>query len=118
MQHHQRIALGGIELALQAGRDAAMLYVSDHGESLGEYGLFLHGAPYAIAPRAQLHVPMTLWMSPGFVADEGLDLACLRQAAKRPTNHDALFSTVLGVFDVRTSVYRRDRDLLAACRVH
>lgn len=104
-------------LAAQSGRDTAMLYVSDHGESLGEYGLYLHGAPYSIAPRAQLHVPMTLWMSPGFVADEGLDLACLRQAAKQPASHDALFSTVLGVFDVRTSVYRRDRDLLAGCRV-
>jgi len=93
-----------------------MLYLSDHGESLGEYGLFLHGAPHAIAPKPQLHVPMTLWMSPGFVAGERLDAACLREAAKRPASHDHLFSTVLGVFDVQTSVYRPERDLLGACR--
>lgn len=104
-------------LARQAGRDTAMLYLSDHGESLGEYGLFLHGAPYSIAPRAQLHVPMTLWMSPGWVASVGLDLACLHKTAAQPTSHDALFSTVLGAFDVRTSVYRRDHDLLAPCRI-
>ena len=103
-------------LAQQRGHDAAMLYVSDHGESLGEYGLFLHGAPYAIAPKPQLHVPMTLWMSPAFVAGDRLDPACLRDAAKRPASHDHLFSTVLGVFDVRTSVYRPERDLLGGCR--
>ncbi|WP_447937331.1 phosphoethanolamine transferase [Thermomonas fusca] len=103
-------------LAQQQGHDAAMLYLSDHGESLGEYGLFLHGAPHAIAPKPQLHVPMTLWMSPGFVAGERLDAACLREAAKRPASHDHLFSTVLGVFDVQTSVYRPERDLLGACR--
>lgn len=103
-------------LARQQGHDAAMLYLSDHGESLGEYGLFLHGAPYSIAPKPQLHVPMTLWMSPAFVAGDGIDLACLRDAAKRPASHDHLFSTVLGVFDIRTAVYRRDRDLLAGCR--
>lgn len=103
-------------LARQQGHDAAMLYLSDHGESLGEYGLFLHGAPYAIAPKPQLHVPMTLWMSPGFVAGERLDAACLRDAAKGPASHDHLFSTVLGVFDVQSSVYRPERDLLGGCR--
>lgn len=103
-------------LARQQGHDTAMLYLSDHGESLGEYGLFLHGAPYSIAPKPQLHVPMTLWMSPGFVAGERLDVACLRDAAKRPASHDHLFSTVLGVFDVQSSVYLPERDLLGGCR--
>lgn len=103
-------------LATQQGHDAAMLYLSDHGESLGEYGLFLHGAPYAIAPKQQLHVPMTLWLSPGFAAGDGLDIACLRDAAKRPASHDNLFPTVLGAFDVQTSAYRGERDLLATCR--
>lgn len=103
-------------LAAQDGHDAAMLYVSDHGESLGEYGLFLHGAPYAIAPKQQLEVPMVLWLSPQFETSDGIDPACLRDAARKPASHDDLFSTVLGAFDVQTSVYRRDRDLLAACR--
>jgi lipid A ethanolaminephosphotransferase len=45
--------------------DPALLYVSDHGESLGEYGLFLHGVPYSFAPEAQKHVPMITWFSEG-----------------------------------------------------
>lgn len=100
----------------QSGHAAAMLYVSDHGESLGEYGLFLHGAPQAIAPEQQLKVPMTLWMSPSFINDNGIDSACLQAAAKRPASHDNLFSTVLGVFDIQTRSYRKDRDLLGSCR--
>ena len=44
----------------------ALLYVSDHGESLGEAGLYLHGAPYFLAPEFQIKVPMILWMSDGF----------------------------------------------------
>ena len=78
--------------------------------------LLLHGAPYAIAPKPKLHVHMTLCISPAFVAGDRLDPACLRDAAKRPASHDHLFSTVLGVFDVRTSVYRPERDLLGGCR--
>jgi lipid A ethanolaminephosphotransferase len=105
-------------LQQQTTRDAAMLYVSDHGESLGEYGLYLHGAPYAIAPKQQLHVPMVLWLSPGFAADDRIDMACLRSEASKPASHDNLFATVLGAFDVQTRVYRKEKDLLAACRSH
>jgi len=103
-------------LEAQSGHAAAMLYVSDHGESLGEYGLFLHGAPQAIAPKQQLHVPMTLWMSPDFISGNRIDMACLQTAAKQPASHDDLFSTVLGVFDVQTTAYRKERDLLGSCR--
>lgn len=103
-------------LKSQTERDAAMLYVSDHGESLGEYGLFLHGAPQAIAPKQQLHVPMTLWMSPDFINGDRIDLTCLQTVARQPASHDDLFSTVLGVFDVQTTAYRKERDLLGSCR--
>ena len=103
-------------LQAQTGHAAAMLYVSDHGESLGEYGLFLHGAPQAIAPKQQLHIPMTLWMSPDFINGDRIDVACLQAAARQSASHDDLFSTVLGVFDVQTTAYRKERDLLASCR--
>lgn len=103
-------------LAKQQGHDAAMLYVSDHGESLGEYGLYLHGAPYAVAPKAQLHVPLVLWASPAFLANDKINGACLQAKSKQPTSQDALFPTVLGIFDIQTNVYRPQQDLLAACR--
>ena len=96
--------------------DSALIYVSDHGESLGEKGLYLHGMPYAIAPREQLKVPMVMWFSPGFATDARLDLACLRREATAPASHDNFFPSVLGLLDVRTNVYDASRDLFARCR--
>jgi len=99
-----------------ATRDTAMVYVSDHGESLGENGLYLHAAPYAIAPRAQTHVPMVMWLSPGAVRDWGVDTACLAARRDASYSHDNLFHSFLGMFEVRTGVYKPQLDLLAPCR--
>ena len=95
--------------------DTAMIYLSDHGESLGEKGLYLHGMPYAIAPEEQTRVPMLMWFSPGFASDRGLNLQCLRQRAGQRTDHDNLFPSVLGLMQVSTSVYDRSRDVFADC---
>ncbi len=96
--------------------DTAMLYVSDHGESLGEAGLYLHGVPYPIAPSEQTHVPMLTWVSPGFARSARLDLGCLRGRSGEPVSHDHLFHSVLGVLDVQTAAYQPGRDLFRACR--
>lgn len=95
--------------------DSSMLYVSDHGESLGEKGLYLHGIPYAIAPEQQTHVPMILWMSRVMTAGDVIE-RCVRDKANLPLSHDNLFHSVLGILDVGTSVYRDDRDLFDGCR--
>jgi len=101
----------------QATHDTAMLYVSDHGESLGEGGLYLHGMPWAIAPDVQTHVPVVMWLSPAFRRDTGVNEACLRaEAAKQTVSHDNLFHSLLGIFDVHTQAYERRLDLFAACR--
>ena len=96
--------------------DTALLYVSDHGESLGENGLYLHGLPYSIAPAEQTRVPMVMWISSGFAARTRLNPACLRTQADRPAAHDNLFHTVLGLLDVRTAVRDDTLDLTATCR--
>jgi lipid A ethanolaminephosphotransferase len=96
--------------------DSALLYVSDHGESLGENRLFLHGVPYAIAPDVQTKVPMVWWSSPGFAQTTGLDLACLRQRAQASVSHDHLFHTLLGLLDVSTALYEPQWDFTAECR--
>ena len=83
--------------------DSAMMYVSDHGESLGEKGLYLHGIPYAIAPAQQTHVPMVLWLSPAMSATGDVNVACVRSRAHEPLSHDNLFHSVLGLMDVRTA---------------
>jgi lipid A ethanolaminephosphotransferase len=74
--------------------DTAMFYVSDHGESLGEKGLYLHGLPYSFAPDEQTQVPMIFWGSPGFFARNELESRCIGASAKNPTSHDAIFHTV------------------------
>jgi lipid A ethanolaminephosphotransferase len=97
----------------QADRYApALLYVSDHGESLGENNLFLHGLPYAVAPREQTHVPMLLWLA----SRQGWQANCLSRQRDAALTHDHLFHTVLGLLGVRAAEYRPALDVLAACR--
>lgn len=98
-------------------RDVALIYVSDHGESLGERGMYLHGTPYFIAPREQTQVPMVIWFSPEFSRNAGLDLACMRgNALHRAYSHDNVFHSLLGLFGVSSTVYQRDLDVFAGCR--
>jgi lipid A ethanolaminephosphotransferase len=94
----------------------AMYYVSDHGESLGEGGLYLHGTPYFMAPDYQTSVPMVIWMSDRFRASLGVDADCLKAKAAEAVSHDNLFSTVLGMMDVTTTAKDDALDLAGTCR--
>jgi len=96
--------------------DVALVYASDHGESLGEHGLYLHGLPYAIAPREQLEVPMFWWLPPQAAQDLGIDAGCLRRNAAAHASHDSLYHSVLGLLEVGTPRYRAARDLFLGCR--
>ncbi|MBU1285632.1 MAG: phosphoethanolamine--lipid A transferase [Gammaproteobacteria bacterium] len=95
--------------------DTAMLYMSDHGESLGELGMYLHGVPYAMAPSEQTHVPMVLWFSDGMQRSSGISADCLRQQAGQPVSQDNLFHSVIGLMGVRTSVYQPQLDIFRGC---
>ena len=102
--------------AQRAERDAMLIYVSDHGESLGEGGVYLHGMPRWMAPHEQFHVPMLMWMNEGAWQTLVPKVSCLQALAAQPSSHDNLYHTVLGAFDVQTSVYRQGLDMLAAGR--
>jgi len=93
-----------------------LLYVSDHGESLGENNLYLHGMPYAVAPREQTHVPMLAWLAPGTRGVSGLAIDCLQRERNKALSHDNLFHTTLGVLGIRASEYVATLDAFAACR--
>ena len=97
------------------GLTTAMFYVSDHGESLGEGGLYLHGAPYFMASKEQTHVPMLLWMSDRFATQFGHDRECLNNSRAAALSHDNLFHSLLGMMDITTDVYDRKLDLFAPC---
>ncbi|CAN5310617.1 phosphoethanolamine--lipid A transferase [soil metagenome] len=92
--------------------DTRLYYVSDHGESLGENNIFLHGMPYAVAPRDQIHVPMLLWLGDA----PALEQQCLKGKRDQPLSHDNLFHTVLGLMGVQTTLYRAEWDFIASCR--
>jgi lipid A ethanolaminephosphotransferase len=102
-------------LARQSAQyDAALLYVSDHGESLGENNLYLHGLPWNFAPREQKHVPMIVWLAPQ--AEAGITIDCLAQRRDAALSHDNLFHSALGYLGVATQAYRRELDAFAPCR--
>ena len=103
-------------LEAQDQLSTALLYVSDHGESLGEGGLYLHGAPYFMAPEFQTKVPMILWMSQTFKTQFGIDKSCLAAKTGSPLSHDNLFHSLLGMLDIQTGVHNPDLDLFASCR--
>lgn len=93
----------------------ALLYTSDHGESLGENGIYMHGTPYPIAPREQLHVPMVFWASPDFMRERGIESRCMPAQARRPTTHDSVFHSTLNLLRISTSLYDRSVDWFANC---
>lgn len=110
--------IGVLEDAAHHGVDAGMLYVSDHGESLGEHGMYLHGMPYALAPEPQIHVPMMVWLSSALREARGIDQSCMAAQASERVSHDNLFHSALGIMNVKTRVYDPALDLFAACRNH
>lgn len=99
-----------------SGATAAMIYLADHGESLGENNLYLHGLPYAIAPDVQKRVPWLTWLSRDFVASHKLNMHCLQDRANSKLSHDNYFHSVLGLAGVQTALYKRELDIYATCR--
>lgn len=97
--------------------DVAMLYLSDHGESLGENGIYLHGTPYAFAPKEQTHVPMIFWANPDFYVHNRINLACLKQKAQSESfSHDNVFHTLMGFWHIQTKELDPKLDIFSSCR--
>jgi len=90
-------------------RPSVMLYMSDHGESLGEGGIYLHGIAQAVAPQVQVSVPLLVWTSDAFRRRGG--------STKSPTNlalnlsHDIVFHSVMGAMGLNSSIYVPGNDI-------
>ncbi|MFS2223093.1 phosphoethanolamine transferase EptA [Pantoea sp. B65] len=97
--------------------NVALIYLSDHGESLGEHGMYLHGTPYVFAPSQQTHIPFLLWMSPDYAKSFGINQQCLQQhATSDAVSQDNIFHTLLGMMNVQTSEYQPALDILKVCQ--
>ena len=92
--------------------ESALFYASDHGESLGENGLYLHGLPYFMAPKSQTHVPMFIWLDNGFGRYDEADIRAIKDATSDNLSHDNIFHTILGFMQVETDVYDKKMNII------
>ena len=104
------------QLQQVSGFQTAMWYMSDHGESTGEHGLYLHGAPYMLAPSQQTHIPMLMWFSPAWQQQAPQLVPCLKQQLDSPRSHDNLFPTLLSLLDIQTKVLDAGLDMSKHCK--
>jgi lipid A ethanolaminephosphotransferase len=103
------------ELTLASGVEdieTSMIYVSDHGESLGENGVFLHGLPYVFAPKEQTSVPLIFWSDPSHQSSR---MSCMRNISQSPISHDNIFDLLLGEMKISSKLYRYQKDLFKSC---
>lgn len=93
--------------------ETVLFYISDHGESLGEGGLYLHGLPYSLSPEAQRHVPAIMWFG---VNNDDVDTEVLRSMSENRYSHDNLFHSILSLLEIESSVYRKELDFLLSSK--
>jgi len=89
--------------------ETAMLYVADHGESLGEHGIYLHAAPYVIAPKEQTHVPLIAWMGKHFE----FSIEDIKPYQNHALSHDDLFCALLVIYDLDSNMCKGKKALFA-----
>ena len=92
-----------------------LTYISDHGESLGEKGLYLHAMPYRLAPEEQTHVPFLFWANSMFLTEFRLDLNCLKQKQDDRISHDFIFHSYLHLLGIDHNLYNKDRNVFQNC---
>ena len=88
-----------------------LLFISDHGESLGEKNSYMHGLPYSIAGKSQTHIPFFIWLSDSFVENFNIDIEFIKNKSHIYTSHDNIFHSLLGVFNIDSKYYNKQLDL-------
>lgn len=96
--------------------NVVLMYASDHGESLGENNIYLHAAPYMIAPDEQTHIPMMVWFDEATAKNLGINRKCMQAKTGTEVSHDNLFHSILGILGVKTQEYNPELDIWKTCR--
>lgn len=86
------------------GWNSTMIFVSDHGESLGEGNLYMHGVPYSIAPKEQIEIPYIVWTSNAGQEYKDIDMA----------SQYSVFHSVLYKLNVESPVYDEEMNIFSS----
>ena len=98
-------------LKQEENRATLLIYISDHGESLGEYGLYLHGTPYSIAPDVQKKIPFIFWASKKFKEEKGIEKLDFHNAKEYGQYN--IFHSIMGAFDMNSTIYDKSLDIFS-----
>jgi lipid A ethanolaminephosphotransferase len=95
--------------------NVGLIFISDHGESLGEKGFYLHGAPYFLTKQEQGHVGSFMWFSDSFLKEFNINKQCLRKKTNLEFSHYNMFHTMLGLFKIENKFYDNKKDIFNEC---
>lgn len=100
-------------LRTMTDRKTAMIYISDHGESLGEKNLFMHGVPMSMAPKEQYEIPFLVWLSPGFrtIKPFSEDGKAADDKLPTPLDQHYIFHSVLDLLSIKSPAYKPEMDI-------
>ncbi len=86
------------------GYNSSMIFISDHGESLGENNLYMHGIPASIAPKEQLDIPFIVWLS-----DDSRKLKDSKEYSQHNIFHSVLDFLAIDspIYDSNMSIYKK-----------
>lgn len=90
------------------GMNAVVIYISDHGESLGEEGYYHHGNPKRVEQRI---VPFLIWCSDSYIQRHEDVFRNLEKNACLQVSHDYIFPTMLGLAGITSQLKRNELDL-------
>lgn len=86
-----------------------LMYLSDHGESLGENNLYLHGTPFTLAPDVQIRIPFLVWMSENFMQTKGVSLQSI--SSGETYSQANVFHSIMGALAMQSDIYDKELDI-------
>lgn len=81
---------------------SAMIFVSDHGESLGENNLYMHGIPLSMAPKQQYEIPFIVWVS---------ENSARQIKPNKMLSQGHVFHSVLNFLNIQSSIYNEELNI-------
>ncbi len=96
--------------------NSAMIFISDHGESLGENKMFMHGLPMRLAPKVQYEIPFLVWTSPNFREYKPTATSADAAAGELPAvlEQHYIFHSVLNLLSIHSPAYNEAYDIFMA----